>query len=207
MAVWPPGESQDRGSPPAPTRPTRQKGLCGRGYLGTDLARQGCEKGKGTHLGGLRRLRANKGEPGAEAAGHPSPSERSPRAFRASEEDARRGGLRTRGRSPEQRGGAGGRFRPEVGDGCSERAAAPRPAALEAPAAAADRASEVFSPRQLAAGGGSAALRQLIMLLLCAGWVSGGRADRKAQPLPESGAPHWLKGEYFQEPHQGQKRK
>lgn len=85
---------------PAPTRPTCQKGLCGSGCLRTNLAGHGGEEGRWTHLGGLGGLRANKGEPRADAAGHPSPSERSPWAFRASEEDARRGGLCTQGRSP-----------------------------------------------------------------------------------------------------------
>lgn len=85
---------------PAPTRPTCRTGLCGSGRLRTDLAGQGCEKGGWTHLGGLCPLRANKGDPRADAAGHPSASERSPWAFRASEEDARRGGLCTQRRSP-----------------------------------------------------------------------------------------------------------
>ena len=139
---------------------------------------------KGTHLRGLCGLRADKGEPRADAAGHPSPSESGPWAFRASEEGARSGGLCTQGRSPgatwrRRRGallsGGGGT------DAVRSQPAAPRPAA-SAPPHRHRPCLRGVSSCQLAAGGGSAALRRLIMLLLCAGWVGGGRADRKAQP-------------------------
>ena len=193
-------ESQDPGSllPPAPS--------ARRGFVAADTCGQSSSAGRGErkwiqlrvspgYLRGLSRLRANKEEPWADAAGHPSPSE-PPSKMRSGADSASKEG------HPGQRDGRGWALlstggkqlavgSPSLGCGC-----VPGP-----------RASEVFSSCQLAAGGGSASLRQLIMLLLCAGWVDGGRADQKAQPPARIGALHWLRGEHFQEPHQGQKRK
>lgn len=118
-AALSPTESQDRGSP-LPAAPPARRGFARADVPDKQSPGQGWGKGQRTHLRGLCRLRADKGEPRAQAAGHPSPSERGSWAFRASQEDASRGGLRAQGRSP----GATwrrrwGRFCPEVGGGRS----------------------------------------------------------------------------------------
>lgn len=111
----PPQASRDRASPLPPSPPAR------RGFAAADASGQTFPAGRGGRgwkEGGLTStlspgclrglssssfsssLGANKGEPRADAAEHLSPPERAPRAFRASEADARRGGLRIHGRSP-----------------------------------------------------------------------------------------------------------
>ena len=165
------------------------KGLCGSGRPRPNLAKPG-RAGPGRAGGkqggltsaasaGYAQTKASPAPmqpdiPGLPSAA-PGPSEHR-RAAGAGADSAPREG------HPEQRGGAEGLLLSRGGGRTQSVVACPSAGCDRGPCHPPARASRVCASRQLPAGGGSAALRQLIMLLLCAGWVGGGRADQKAQP-------------------------